>query len=210
MSTARSIYIYKMTSDNGGAPCVHDGLLSLAICKPKIRSSAAVGSLIIGIGGKILDGRLIYAARVTEKLLNGRYYRDKSFYPRPDCIYRDVNGLPILVKRPRYHADGSQIGKDVGLRFEKANVLLSNDFRCFGKEGTRAYESHGNLSSLIARLMQGHRVNHSREVFEELEKLEKDLWEKFSPTDQGEPSESNTKKRCNRGGKIRQVYLLRS
>jgi putative DNA base modification enzyme with NMAD domain len=199
-----------MTSDNGGAPCVHDGLLSLAICKPKIRSSAAVGSLIIGIGGKILGGRLIYAARVTDKLSDGRYYRDRCFYPRPDCIYREVNGLPNLVKRARYHADGSQIGKDVGIRFEKANVLLSSDFRYFGKKGTREYESHGNLSSLVDRLMRGHRVNHGREVIEELEKLEKDLWEKFSPTDQGEPSESDTKKRCNREGKIRQLYLLRS
>lgn len=31
------IYFYKLTADNGGAPCVQDGLLSLAICKPMIR-----------------------------------------------------------------------------------------------------------------------------------------------------------------------------
>jgi hypothetical protein len=30
------IYFYKLTADNGGAPCVEDGLLSLAICKPAI------------------------------------------------------------------------------------------------------------------------------------------------------------------------------
>jgi hypothetical protein len=34
------IYIYKLTSDDGGAPCVRDGILSLAICKPWIRSVA--------------------------------------------------------------------------------------------------------------------------------------------------------------------------
>ena len=46
------IYIYKMVADNGGAPCVAAGLLSLAICKPMIRKSAAKGSLIFGFGGK--------------------------------------------------------------------------------------------------------------------------------------------------------------
>jgi len=36
------IYFYKLTCDDGGAPCVQDGLLSLAICKPMIRSTAEV------------------------------------------------------------------------------------------------------------------------------------------------------------------------
>jgi hypothetical protein len=31
---------YKLTADNGGAPCVRYGLLSLAICKPMIRKTA--------------------------------------------------------------------------------------------------------------------------------------------------------------------------
>jgi hypothetical protein len=46
------IYVYKMVVDNGGAPCVTRKLLSLAICKPKIRKSAERGSLIFGFGGK--------------------------------------------------------------------------------------------------------------------------------------------------------------
>jgi len=37
------IYFYKLTTDDGGAPCVQDGLLSLAICKPMIRGTAEVG-----------------------------------------------------------------------------------------------------------------------------------------------------------------------
>ncbi len=51
MSTATDIYVYKMTADNGGAPCVHRRLLSLAICKPKIRKAANRGDLIFGFGG---------------------------------------------------------------------------------------------------------------------------------------------------------------
>ena len=40
------IYLYKLTNDDGGAPCVHDGLLTLAICKPMIRTAARIGDLI--------------------------------------------------------------------------------------------------------------------------------------------------------------------
>jgi hypothetical protein len=61
------IYIYKMVADNGGAPCVAAGLLSLAICKPMIRKSAEKGSLIFGFGGKVYGERLLYIACVTQK-----------------------------------------------------------------------------------------------------------------------------------------------
>ena len=65
------IFIYKMVTDNGGAPCVFRKLLSLAICKPKIRKSAKKGSLVFGFGGKRYQERLIYIARVTDKLEGG-------------------------------------------------------------------------------------------------------------------------------------------
>ncbi len=41
-------YLYKMTVDDGGAPCVQDGVLTLAICKPTIRRVAPEGSFSIG------------------------------------------------------------------------------------------------------------------------------------------------------------------
>ena len=69
MSSSRPIHVYKMMTHNGGAPCVHDDLLSLAICKPKIRKAAPIGSLIFGFG-KALGGRLIYTARVTGELID--------------------------------------------------------------------------------------------------------------------------------------------
>jgi hypothetical protein len=59
-------YLYKLTVDNGGAPCVQDGLLSLAICKPMIRSTARINDWLFGFAGKSLhpDQRLIFIARV--------------------------------------------------------------------------------------------------------------------------------------------------
>jgi hypothetical protein len=63
-------YLYKLTGDNGGAPCVEGGLLSLAICKPMIRASASEGDLVFGFGAKSLhcNNRLIYIARITKKI----------------------------------------------------------------------------------------------------------------------------------------------
>jgi Nucleotide modification associated domain 2 len=72
------IYFYKLTADNGGAPCVRHGLLSLAICKPMIRKTAEEGDLTFGFAANSLhrDNRLLYVARVTKKLADGEYYRN--------------------------------------------------------------------------------------------------------------------------------------
>ncbi len=81
-------YYYKMVADNGGAPCVYRNLLSLAICKPKIRASANVGDWVFGFGGKrSLGERLIYIARITDKVEDGTYYRDPKYQKRSDRVY---------------------------------------------------------------------------------------------------------------------------
>src|SRR5688500_181495 len=90
-----TIYVYKVVVDNGGAPCVSAGVLSLAICKPKIRKTARKGSLIFGFGGKEYQERLIYVARVTEKLEGEDYYRNRKYARRPDSIYRTENNRPV-------------------------------------------------------------------------------------------------------------------
>jgi hypothetical protein len=62
------VYIYKLTVDDGGAPSIRDGVLSLAICKPAIRSTAKPFDLILGFAGNNLyeDNCLIYAAPSLE------------------------------------------------------------------------------------------------------------------------------------------------
>src|SRR5260370_161577 len=128
------IYVYKMTVDNGGAPCVREGWLNLAICKPAIRRMAGKGSIIFGFGGKTYGERLLYVANVTKKLIDGKYYRKSRYESRPDCIYLYKNGTPERKKLAVYHSNSDERALDVGERFEKGNVLLSNDFRYFGKE----------------------------------------------------------------------------
>ena len=100
------VYFYKLTADSGGAPCVQKGLLSLAIPKPMIRSSAGCGDLIFGFAANSLrpsDNRLIYAARITGKLCNGEYYKNRRYAQRGDCIYRFRAGRFMWRKGALYH-----------------------------------------------------------------------------------------------------------
>src|SRR6266480_2445274 len=83
------LYVYKITLDDGGAPCVTDDLLTLAICKPAIRSTADEGAIIFGVGSNSapLNNRLVYVAVVTGKETKGRYYELPTYRRRGDCIY---------------------------------------------------------------------------------------------------------------------------
>ena len=60
------IYIYKLTTDNGGAPCIKDGTLSLAICKPAIRSTAVKDHIILGFAANSLYSDSRYPRRIDQ------------------------------------------------------------------------------------------------------------------------------------------------
>src|SRR5688500_18388080 len=109
-------FVYKLTTDNGGAPCVTEDVLSLAICKPDIRSAANPGDWLFGFGdNKGLGGRLIYIAQVTGKLTFGAYYFAKIFSRRADCIYeRDAKGRLDFRPAAIYHGTDGDLVKDVG------------------------------------------------------------------------------------------------
>jgi hypothetical protein len=192
------IYVYKMVADNGGAPCVWRGLLSLALCKPKIRKSAGKGAVVFGFRGKGYCERLIYVAKITSKPETGAYYQNREFARRPDCIYRNAGGKAQRKANASYHRQSDERQRDVGLRFERADVLLSRDFRYFGKEGTADYKAEFKaIKALIEGLTQGHRVNHSHRLREELGRLKQKLWWKHRRKKVGQPTDADTKRRCN-------------
>jgi len=195
MITSR-IFLYKMTVDNGGAPCVQDNLLSLAICKPAIRRTAKTGDWLLGIGGKSLHGRLIYMAEVTETVDLGLYYSLSRYKERKDCIYEFNEEGKLQVRRDAlYHEDGSSLARDVGTpdasgRYPSARVLLSRNFCYLGRNGTaESLSSYPALRDLLDGLTQGHRVNHSPAVHAELNDLQSELWSKKSPKNDAEPSD---------------------
>jgi len=203
MNERPNIYVYKMTTDNGGAPCVHRGLLSLAICKPSIRRRARVGDVVCGFGGRRFAKRLIYVARVSAKVEGGKYYANDEFARRPDCIYRATSaGLAKLKSNAQFHNDRSapQLDHDVGPGFERADVLLSDDFRYFGANGATDYQiAHPRIAELIDQLGRGHRVNFHPAVEQDLLKLMEDLWRVFPRKKNGTPSDGDRSRRCNTG-----------
>lgn len=174
------IYFYKLTADNGGAPCVQDGLLSLAICKPMIRNTARLGDLIFGFAANSLhaDNRLLYVARVTNKLPDGRYYTTARYVLREDCIY-ERRGDRFLWRQGALHHGPRDLVHDLGPYpgYLRANVLLSEDFRYLGKNGNADYKLwYPCIKDAVERLGQGHRVRHDERLRNELEALVQEIW----------------------------------
>ena len=198
-----SIYFYKMTCDDGGAPCVYDGVLSLAICKPFIRSSAHEGDLIFGFAANSLhpDNRLIYVARVTHKLSNGKYYKTPQYRNRGDCIYEWNRDRFVRRSDARFHESSENLAHDLGQepRYERASVLLSNDFRYFGGDGPADYKTKfPRVKQAVEHLAQGHRVHLDEALHGELEKLASDTWKQVRRKVAGRPTEPASRRTCHR------------
>ena len=174
------IYLYKIVSDDGYAPCVQDGVLSLAICKPKIRSAAKRGDWIVAVAanGLAADNHVVYAAHVTEKLDAGAYYGDPTYASRRDRIYRWAGSELRQVPNAPVHSNEREIAKDIGQAPEhrRAAVLISRNFRYFGARAAIAPDLRSPLGQMIRRLGQGHRVNHSTPVERDLNELLNKAW----------------------------------
>lgn len=159
-----------MTHDGGSAPNPYGGICTLAICKPRIRSSATVGDWVAATAGATApwkDGkhRLIYAMKVTEKLSMKDYdercnaqHREK-IPRRPARVFEEFvgdsiydhsksNGRPIL--RPSVHLE-SNADRDLGGKF----VLMSREFCYFGANAPVLPDS---LLS-VAKIGQAHQSN---------------------------------------------------
>src|SRR5262245_54150290 len=130
------IYIYKMTVDDGGAPCVRQGLLTLAICKPAIRRRAQDGDIVMAFAaddirgwrpsGNYRDNSLIYIAYVEENIPEGRYYSDARYEKRPDCIYEWHGNTLRHRKEAKFHQREKDWKKDVGEKktgYKNAHVI---------------------------------------------------------------------------------------
>ena len=74
-------FIYVVDRDFGFAPNPFHGFCTLATCKPRIRSVAAVGDWIVGMGGGRLraTGKCIFSMRVTKKVSFDDYWNSPEF-----------------------------------------------------------------------------------------------------------------------------------
>lgn len=208
---ALRIYLYKLTTDTGQAPCVQDGLLTLAICKPMIRTTARAGDLIFGFaanyieehsGGRATDNHLIYVARVDE-IFGRDYYSGPEFVDRMDCAYEPVGAY--FRWRPGHCHGPEHLAHDLGdgPDYNRAVVLASREFRYFGKEGSSDYKARfPAVRDAVERMGRGHRVNHEAVLRRELLELKDVTWESAGVCVAGypdaQPSEPGPSGSCRR------------
>lgn len=193
----RRTYLYKLTSDRGGAPCAiapraeEAAFLTLAICKPAIRRTAQTGDRIVGITSHALANRdgypllsVIYAAMVEEGVDARDYFAPAGTYgSRPDCIYEfhQQNGTARHTNRSRLHQGAEHIRKDLGHYpyYRNGRVLLANEFRYFGAGAVRIPARLELLNAAAESLGQGHRVFTGKDPeAAELDVLFRYLWKR--------------------------------
>lgn len=191
-------WVYKLTYDCGTAPHVGDGLLSLAICKPRIREGAVEGDVLFGFSGrsrKVNRGeRLIYVAQVTKKLATpGAYYEQPEYRSRWDCIYERKGGRLAWRPGSLTHQDEGARPRDLGPAplYPRAIVLLSDEFRYLGADGTMDYAGRWpNLASYVHEMGIGQReVEPGSETGRMLAELKRELWRTRSKAEVGAPTE---------------------
>jgi hypothetical protein len=168
------IYYYILRYDDGIAPCVDSGALTLAICKPMIRRTAKEGDWVMGISPKAHGHKLCYAAQVTEKINGQEYYVARRFRKRGDRIY-SFNGSRFQLRNHSVHTEADR-GTDLG-RYPvyKNSVVLRSARGAFWYFGKKAIDIPRDqfpaLNRRLDRLSQGHRVYHSNKVHRELKQI---------------------------------------
>ena len=171
-----------MTVDSGGAPCIHNGQLSLAICKPAIRRTAKSGDYILGFAANSLyeNNCLIYVAKVGNTLSGQEYYARK-YQKRPDCTYEFHNGKYKWRTNAKFHSE-DDLEHDLGAspNYSSAKVLLTEktaDFRYFRNNCPIPYRmKYPSLAAFVHEMTQGHR-NHLTPALEtEVKELIEDVF----------------------------------
>jgi hypothetical protein len=140
------VWRYVLAVDNGMAPCVQDGMLSLTCCKPMIRRNASVGDWVIGFVPKGLKrSHVAWAGRVSEVIPLGEY--EKRFSGRRDALYRladDADGQQenLVPLREDYHADELSRSRD----HSGKNALVFDPFWYWGGVGIVAPEEISDMA----------------------------------------------------------------
>lgn len=180
------LYSYVVARDYGFAPNPFYGVCTLATCKPKIRSSAAVGDWIVGTGSKTRNRqvRVVYAMRVTEAITFDQYWIDLRFrLKRPnlrgskkqafgDNIYfRDRTGRSwCQIDSHHSFADGSANPDNMSADTQTNRVLIGDEYVYWGGDGPtlpKRFLSYGqNHENILAG--RGHHNHFTPQLVEDV------------------------------------------
>lgn len=149
------LFTYKVAYDSGNAPNPFNKISTLAICKPKIRSVAKVGDVILGLDCLQDENRIVYCmvvesvipwsdyivgcntgefnthlqANLSKKLSKNKNRVPKNKQDHGDCIWKNSNGKHEPLVSDSGH-DESCYKTDVT---DGVNVLVGETFWYFGK-----------------------------------------------------------------------------
>lgn len=116
------IYRYILETDCGMAPCIDDGMISLATCKPGIRKHAQQGDWVAGFWpGSDHRGLLVWAGRVGATMSTGDYQR--SHPNRQDAAYEERTDGGYEPLKRGYHCGQEAMDRDTDhpvLLFDRA------------------------------------------------------------------------------------------
>lgn len=179
------LHSYVVRYDSGFAPNPFYGYCSLATCKPKIRSGAAVGDFLLGSGSADKSigrgGHLVYAMRVTEALNFTQYDTDPRFQNKKpyrhgsrkqscgDNIYYNVDVNGIWQQRDSFHSneDGTQRSDHTAKDTNTNRVLISNEYVYFGGYGPAIPNDFRNFKGVdICRQGVGYKSHTDIELIE--------------------------------------------
>lgn len=145
------LHSYVVARDFGFAPNPFYGVCTLATCKPRIRSVAAIGDWVMGTGSRQRKRghHVVYAMRVTEVMTFDRYWSDSRFKQKKpnlcgskkqafgDNIYSRGADTRHWHQANSHHSlnDGSPNPQNVSADTGTNRILLSDDFVYWGGEG---------------------------------------------------------------------------
>ena len=146
------LFTYVLRWDTGFAPNPYFGICTLATCKPGIRKSAEPGDWVAGIGStqNQLEGRLVYAMRVEEKMSFDEYWTDPRFAEKKpnlkggreqccgDNIYHQTpDGEWVQEKSLHRCSDCSPNHYHVDRDTSVPSVLASKSFAYYGADAIK-------------------------------------------------------------------------
>lgn len=154
------VYSYVVVHDTGFAPNPFHGMLTLACCKPKIRRTAEVGDIVVGLSSRC--ERVVYAAQVDAIIGFDEYWADPRYEARKprmhaacivertgDNIYEPVPGGYRQLYSTHSHADGTENQYNKQTDLSGHRILVCERFAYWGGSGPALPEELGFLT--IAR-----------------------------------------------------------
>lgn len=205
------IFTYRLTHDTGFAPCVDNGLLTLACCKGGTENVEKGLRYFIGrffeenlqknievyISG-LYSGKLLYIAKINKVIPMTEYFSKKEYEDRIDQIYR-LDGEKLkrdASKLKGIHDDEHSQKCDENGKY----VLISKEFVYFGNKAIELNESilchypknigqnpSGQHSRTPADVLMDKNKSDSAELYKKLQKLVEEKGYTFTSGKVSEP-----------------------